>query len=129
MIDVLCKACVPVLLMSLPVGGAEPSERAITVSLEAPSPLWKLTIQEVYQGTERLFVVAKLVKRDGMGAQVITKLEDSVTLPAPHLPVHVFLLGKTWNWQTPDSMRSFANREDLDQALADSKRLYSAENK
>jgi len=40
-----------------------------------------------------------------MGAQVISTVEDALVLDAPDLPVKVFVLGKTWNWQNQGTLR------------------------
>jgi len=79
-------------------------ERELNLSLKVPDSAWSLNIRRVYEGEEKLYLVARAERDpDVMGAQVITTVRDSVSVLAPDdLPVQVIIEGKTWEWDNEE---------------------------
>ena len=53
---------------------------------------------------EELWVLSQVTTRGDFGGAAITKIKDSVTVPATGLPVKHFVAGKTWNWAEPKTV-------------------------
>ena len=100
--------------------------RKITIHLTVPSTAYQVKIREVYQTPKELWVLSK-VSGGGIGATVITKRQDSVTIKAPDLPVKHFVLGKTWNWKK-ENYRYLRNKKVFEKMVvkAGAKKIYSA---
>jgi len=94
--------------------GAMAKEREISVSLKAPDGAWKLSIEEVRQVKEGIWVLAKVSREQGaMGIQMITTLKDKVKIEAPDLPVKTFVVGKTWNWKNTEPVKFIKSRKQI----------------
>lgn len=87
--------------------------REIGVEVTVPDPAWEVSIEEIYQADGRLNVISRLTRdEEAMAAQVISTIEDRVTVAAPDLPVDHYLLGKTWDWREEEH-HFVANEEEL----------------
>lgn len=80
-------------------GTVEMKERTFRIELSAPSPAWSVKINSIYVVGEMIWVLADLTKADGMAAQVITEISDSVTVEAPEIAPVYYLIGETGGWQ------------------------------
>ena len=102
--------------------GKEPVEvkgRKVTVSLDAPASNYSIVIQAVYQVGEELWVVSKISGEAGLGATVITTIEDTVRVPDDKkLAVKHKVFGKTWNWGKDTKQLSYlTDRKELDKQI------------
>jgi zinc protease len=74
------------------------------LSFDAPTPGWKLAPQAAYQVGDEIWCIHQLTPPEGMVAQVISKIEGSITLllpaPDPTPTIRHYILGKTWNWNS-----------------------------
>ena len=101
--------------------------KEITVTLTVPDSTWTLTIDEVHQVGEALWVIATVASNpDIMGAQVISTLQASLDLSVPDLPVSVFVIGKTWGWANEEPYTFIQDRSQIDKNLEAGKLLYEA---
>ena len=100
-------------------------EKHIAVALTVPDTTWRVTIDEVYRVGDTLWVIAAVSQPpDAMGAQVISTVEDALVLDAPDLPVRVFVLGKTWNWQNQEPYDFISTRGQIEADLRQGQLLY-----
>lgn len=74
-------------------GDVEVTERTYEIKLQAPTPAWSVKIESVYVVGEEIFVICKLSEAEGMAAQVITEISDSVTLKLPDISPQYFVIG------------------------------------
>lgn len=117
------------LLFSTTVPGA--GEHEITVTLTVPDSAWVISIDEIHQVKDEIWVIST-VSRDPnvMGAQVISIVKASVKFAAPDLPVKHFVIGKTWDWKNEEPYTFIKNLKELERELKSGKLLYkSAEKK
>jgi hypothetical protein len=99
--------------------------REITVSLQAPDTSWSLHIRGMFQVKEELWVVAELAKEpDIMAAMMITTVSDTVSLKLPDLPVNVFVIGKTWNWDNDEEITFIDGWKEINPTIKEAQRLY-----
>ena len=77
-------------------GGSSPMR--ITVSVSVPDAGWRVDIREVNRVGQELWVVSELKHRDGMAAQVISTVTDTVEVAVETLPVVHYVVGKNWSW-------------------------------
>jgi hypothetical protein len=97
----------------------------IAVSLEAPDSGWKLTIEEIRQVDEELWVLATLKKDPNLFAMaMITTVSDAVTIQAPALPIKYFIQGKTWNWENKEPYRFINSKSEIEAKFNRGKRLF-----
>jgi hypothetical protein len=105
-------------------------EREITVTLTVPDSAWAISIEEVHEVKNEIWVISNVSRDpDVMGAQVISVVRDAVIMVAPDLPVKHFVIGKTWNWKNEEAYTFIENRNNLDSELISGKRLYKRKNK
>ena len=105
--------------------GETPKEREITVALKVPDGAWKLSIEEIRQVKKEIWVLAALSRDSGvMGIQMISKKQAKVKIPAPDLPVKVFVTGKTWNWKNQEPYKFIENRKEIAKDFDAGKLLY-----
>ncbi|WOO42137.1 hypothetical protein [Rubellicoccus peritrichatus] len=82
-------------------GSVQLAKQDFTIKFSAPSPAWSVKISEIWVVGEEIWVISDLSKKDGMAAQVITEISDSVTVEAPKIGVVYYLVGQTGGWK-PD---------------------------
>lgn len=87
--------------------------REIQISLQAPDAGWSVQIEEVYLMDQEIWVLAQLHRQEGMAAQMITTVSDSVIVEAPNWPVKVFILGKTWGWENEEPYEFLENDDNF----------------
>jgi zinc protease len=110
--------------LAVGTGIALAKERTIEVTVTVPDAAWRLSIEEVYQVKDELWVISRVSRDpDAMGAQVITTLTASVKVEAAALPVKHFVLGKTWNWAEEDHT-FIGDMKEIAKSLRDAKALY-----
>jgi hypothetical protein len=69
--------------LAVGTGIAMAKERTIEVTVTVPDSAWRLSIEEVYQVKEEIWVISRVSRNpDAMGAQVITTLTASVKVEA-----------------------------------------------
>ncbi len=111
--------------VALVAPSANAKEREITVALKVPDGAWNLAIDEVRQVKKELWVVAVLSRDPNVGGiQMITTLKAKAKLKAPELPVKVFVIGKTWNWEGKEPYKFIKNRKKIAKDLDTGKLLY-----
>ncbi len=75
-------------------GDVKITERAYEIKLQAPTPAWSVKIESVYVVGDEIWVISKLSeKKDGMFAQVITEISDSVKLTLPEISPTYYVIG------------------------------------
>ena len=100
-------------------------EREISVALTVPDAAWEISIDEVYQVNNEIWVISTVSRNpDIMGAQVISVVKDSVKCTAEDLPVKHFVIGKTWNWSNKEPTTFINTRKELEQDLKQGHLLY-----
>jgi len=73
----------------------------VSVQLKVPSTAWSIRITDVYEFEREVWVAARL-SSGGVGADVISTVSDSVTIPETTKDVKYFILGRTWNWDNSE---------------------------
>ena len=62
--------------------------------------------------------------KDMMGAQVISNIQASVKIKAPDLPLKIFILGKSWNWENDEPYTFIQDIKQIEKNLKSGKLLY-----
>lgn len=76
-------------------GNVEVTERTYEIKLQAPTPAWSVKIESVYVVGEEIWVICDLSEnKEGMVAQVITEISDSVTLKLPDISPTYYVIGQ-----------------------------------
>lgn len=109
----------PVAAEPAPVAEPAPTPGAgawqLEVSLDAPTPNWKIVIEEVVVGESGTRILSRLsqIDPDAMAAQVITPITDRVRLrEQPENPVRQYILGnRRWS---PEMTEGFLFIESID---------------
>ena len=92
---------------------------SFTLSFDVPTPGWKLSPVFAYQVGDEIWCIHQLTPSDGMVAQVISKLEGSITLffptpnPDPTPTIRHYILGKTWNWNSDPKLFFLKSIDDI----------------
>jgi len=98
----------------------------VEMALDAPDSAWDLKIQRVYRVDQRLVAVGALVRKPGIGASVITRVGDAVTVAAPaSWPVTYYVTGKTWHWDNAEPYVFLQDIQPLKQQLRDAELVFS----
>jgi hypothetical protein len=102
-------------------------QREITAALTVPDPSWRISIEEVWQVGDELWVLAAVSRDpDVMAAQVISTVQVSIKTAAPDLPIKYFITGKTWSWDNEEQFTFLKGREDLEEALGSGRLIFRA---
>jgi len=102
-------------------------EREISVALTVPDPSWTISIEEVWQVGDELWVLAAVMRDpEVMAAQVISTVQVSIKTAAPDLPMKYFITGKTWSWDNEEQFTFLKDREKLEEALGSGRLIYRA---
>ena len=96
----------------------------ITVNLETPDPSWSITIDEIYQVEDEIWVISNLHTEDGFWIQVISQAVDCKVVHAHDLPIRYFIFGKKWNWKNKEPYVFLDDRKELDPKLKYAKVIY-----
>jgi len=87
------------------------------LSFDAPTPGWTITPISAYQVGDEIWCIHQLTPPEGMVAQVISKIEGSITLLLPALDstptIHHYILGKTWNWNSDPKLIFLKTLDDI----------------
>ena len=71
----------------------------ISVSFKAPASNYQVRIDAVYDVGTDLWAIATINRRDDVGATVITRVSDEISLTLPaNRSLKNKVLGKDWNW-------------------------------
>ncbi|WFB35412.1 hypothetical protein P3T73_14730 [Kiritimatiellota bacterium B12222] len=112
------------MLLMLP--GVQAEEQKLSVKMMVPDATWRLSIDEVVQVEEALWVVASLSQVDGMmGIQVISTVEAEQLIEASDLPVKIFVVGKTWAWKNEEPYTFLETRASIAESLSLGVRIFS----
>ena len=126
---VMKKILLPLILLLFTTAACQ-KETVITVTLTVPDTSWNISINEVYRVESELWVISTVFHEpDMMGAQVISAISDSVTVNAPDLPVKIFIIGKTWNWENDEPYTFISNLREIEKKLESGKLLFKTEKK
>jgi len=102
-------------------------EKEITINLTVPDTTWQITIDDVYIVENELWVISTVSQNpDLMGAQVISKIQASVKLAAPDLPVKHFVLGKSWHWENDEPCIFIQDIKQIEKDLKSARHIYMA---
>jgi hypothetical protein len=105
--------------------GAGPIE--IRVRVTVPDGGWVVAVEEVCRVGDALWVVSRLSRKPGMAVQMISTVEDRVTVSAPDLPVRHFVLGKTWKWANKEPYEFLKTRTAIARQLREGRVLFRKE--
>jgi zinc protease len=103
----------------------------ISVRLDVPDAAWRIQIEKVYRGNDRLVVISRLSRQpDSIAAQVISTVADTVKIDVndADLPVQHYIVGKTWNWGDTGEYTFIDSSQVVDDAFQVSDLIYSREN-
>ena len=78
----------------------------IRIAFDTPSAGWIAKPLEAWETDEAIICIFQLSPPEGMAAQVITKIESTMRIPASAKPKRLVAIGKTWNW-TPGGKIEF----------------------
>ena len=124
---VMKKILLPLILLLFTASACE-SEKEITVALTVPDTSWNISINEVYKVDSELWVISTVFHKPGMiGAQVISTISDSVTIKVPDLPVKIFIIGKTWNWENDEPHTFIKDLKEIEKKLESGKLIYKTD--
>lgn len=85
----------------------------IHLGLDTPSAGWTVDAVEAWETEEAIYCVFQLMPPQGMAAQVISRVESKMQIPASTKLKRLVVLGKTWNWSSnadidfPNDQESF----------------------
>ena len=123
----------PLLAACAPAGDASSASSAaaeqpaqtqpVTLALQVPSAGWTLQPVAAYRLPDAIWTIHQLHPPDGMAAQVISEVSDTVQLPASDLPVQRYVLGKTWNWNANPDVTFIDSLESLRPQLENAEKL------
>ncbi len=102
-------------------------KKDIAITLQVPDSGWRIRILEVHRVNKELWVISEVYRMKGMAAQVISTVEDTVTVPDSDLPVTHFVLGKTWNWSDNSPVTFIDSKDDIMKNLKSGECLYQKE--
>ena len=87
----------------------------ISVSFKAPASNYQVTIDAVYDVGTDLWAIATINRRDDVGATVITRVSDEISLTLPaNRSLKNKVLGKDWNWgRNTDDLEYLKDRAAL----------------
>ena len=101
-----------------PPGSAAREERTITMEMDAPHAGYELVIEEVRAAADDLWVIARLSRREGAAAQVVTRVSDQVVVNAPaDLDVRKVVIGERPNGAYNQQYRFFESMAVLESAV------------
>jgi len=81
-------------------------------------------IEEVWQLPKEIWVIARVARSEGMAAQMINTVEDSVEVLAPDLPQKIFIVGKTWGWENKVDYTFADSMESVKEKMGEGELLY-----
>lgn len=87
-------------------------EQIAEVRLTVPDSRWSLEIVNVTETKGEIAILCQLTQSDMMGMMVISEVVDAVKFVASNKPQHVYIKGKTWNWEN-DEDYTFVSPEDI----------------
>jgi hypothetical protein len=119
------KSLILSLALILPLAAETPPVSEIVISMEAPSPAWKLKVESVHKKDGKLLVVTRTKKSDGIFTQQVTEVSDTVKLPQnlADMPREIYLVDATLT--TNKDIQS-VTQDELDEKLAGSTKVYQA---
>ncbi|MFZ9937019.1 MAG: hypothetical protein ACO3JG_08135 [Luteolibacter sp.] len=99
--------------------------KEIMVELKVPDSAWTISIEEVYQVGNEVWVISRVSRApDVFGLQVISTIKDSLTLAIAELPVKHFIVDKTWNWKNEEPYTFIKDLKLIEKDLMSGKQLY-----
>lgn len=110
-------------------GNIEVVDKTLSLKLQVPDAGWKLKITEVYVVGIELWAVVEMQRSEGAAAQVITTVEDSVTVKTPDIPVTYYVLGAPSGLSDlPFNVTLLPNKSRIAEGLAQGRRIYPPAN-
>ena len=105
---------------------ANSATRAVSVRLDTPHAGWRIQIDKIYRKNDSLIVLSQLSSAAEAAAQVITTVADTAYVPADAaLPVHHYILGKTWDWGDTGEHKFINSPTALEHILDTAELIYS----
>ncbi len=89
-----------------------------SIEITTPSAGWGLRAIQAYESKEAIICLFQLDPPKGMSAQVISKVQVGIKLPAVGKPMKPFVLGKTWSWDSNPEITFIDFPEDIAPLLA-----------
>lgn len=80
----------------------EPQATTRTLTIDTPTPGWKLDTLFIYLVEDELWCLHQLTPPEGMVAQMLSSVSTEFTFVPPSssdFPLKHFVVGKTWNWK------------------------------
>ncbi|MBD5778013.1 hypothetical protein IEN85_00705 [Pelagicoccus sp. NFK12] len=101
----------------------QPAGVTHTLTLQTPTPAWKLVPMMLYRTSENEYLcVHTLSAPDGMVAQVLSTVSNQISfrhLGSSEPVVRHYVLGKTWKWNGNPEVTFIDSIDELKDALAD----------
>ena len=113
------------LLVMEPVPEGE--KTLIALSFDAPNPSYSVTVDSINEVREEIFVLAKVTKKEGMVAQVITKIADSAAIPKTAKPIRYFVTGPLWSWFDDEKITVLEDERAYRELVFDATRIKCPE--
>lgn len=108
--------------LGVPVNKGDKME--ITIKLKVPDAGWKISIDEIYQVKNELWVISNLRRPPMTAAQVISTASDTVKVDTPDLPFKYYVLGKRWGWENEEPYIFLKSREEIEAQLKTATLIY-----
>jgi hypothetical protein len=69
-------------------------------SVTAPDANWRIELVRVYEREDAVWILARIWREPGIGAQMVTSLRCEIPVALPAKPRRIFVAGKTWSWKS-----------------------------
>lgn len=92
-------------------------------TVQTPTAGWKLELLSAHRVDEEYWCVFRLIPPAGMAAQVISEVSETARFLGPDLPSRIFVLGKTWNWESEANATFIRSLNEITDELADAEPL------
>lgn len=105
-------------------GDVAVTKRTYEIKLQAPTPAWSVKIESVYVVGDEIWVICDLSEnKEGMVAQVITEISDSVELTLPDISPTYYVIGQQIG---PDQIgvKFIDSKDEIAEGLKDGEQVW-----
>ena len=105
---------------------AAPPAPAPEIAVTVPDAAWVLRIERVVAVDHGIWIIARLGRRPGPAAQMISTARAALPVALPDEPWRVFVAGKTWSWKNPEPYEFVPSLAPVLARAAEGRVLYAA---